>query len=39
MIDPKNASFALLCSRMTVSDDNNLVSAAAAKLLQSCPNL
>ena len=39
MIDPKNASFALLCSRITISDDNNPVSAAATKLLQSCPNL
>ena len=39
MIDPKDASFALLCSQITVSDDNNPVCAAATKLLQSCPNL
>ena len=38
MTDPKDASFALLCSRITVSNDNP-VCAAAIKLLQSCPNL
>ena len=39
MIDSKDASFALLCSQITVSDGNNPVCAAATKLLQSCPNL
>lgn len=39
MIDSKDASFALLCSQITVSDGNNPVCAAATKLLQSCLTL